>query len=150
MASRLTLPSQPTAPDSAGAELRNIRHYLHLNQELFAYRLGVHAVSLARWETGARPVPATVMYLARLLVLAHVPLHAFIPDDVSPDEPIVHVELGDGPCRWRGAEGVACSGSILRLTCQVSRRRHLVATACRQHLSLAHERTLYTVWQLFI
>jgi transcriptional regulator with XRE-family HTH domain len=139
MASRLTLPSQPTAPDSAGAELRNIRPHLRLNQTLFAHRLGVHAVSMSRWERGSRPTPLSIIRLARLLVLTHVPHQTFMPNVVSPDEPIVHVEPGTERCHWPRADGVACGGATYRLTCQVSRRRCLVTTACRQHLWPAYE-----------
>ena len=62
MASRIPLPVSPIAsPLSPGAELKGIRQYLGWSQVRFAERVGVHPVSLTRWETGAKPVPQTVM-----------------------------------------------------------------------------------------
>jgi DNA-binding XRE family transcriptional regulator len=140
MASRIPLASYHTALTTPpGAELRGIRQHLRLTQTGFARRLGVHAVSLGRWETGTRPVPATVMRLARCLALMHVPHQAFIPDNGNPDEPIVHVEPGTDRCHWPRGDGVACGGATYRLLCRLSRRRCLVTTACRQHLWPAYE-----------
>jgi transcriptional regulator with XRE-family HTH domain len=41
-----------------GAEIRSVREALKLSQSQFAMLLGVHAVTVSRWETGAQsPTP---------------------------------------------------------------------------------------------
>jgi transcriptional regulator with XRE-family HTH domain len=144
MASRLQLDSylMPYTM-SPGAELRAIRQHLGLTQPVFARQLGVHAISLCRWERGSRPVPATVLLFARLLIATRPPPHLLLldtmPDKAHPDEPIIHVEHSFERCHWPRADGVECTAPTLRLTCQLSRRRHLVTTACQQHLWPAYE-----------
>jgi DNA-binding XRE family transcriptional regulator len=139
MASRLPLVSylQPSTM-SPGAELRTIRQHLGLTQPAFAHQLGVHAISLCRWERGTRPVPGTVMLLARLLLAIRPKPSVFLPetmlDPVRPDAPMVHVEHSLERCHWPQADGTPCQAPTLRLICRMSRRRHLVTTACHQHL----------------
>lgn len=44
-----------------GAEIRSVREALKLSQSQFAMLLGVHAVTVSRWETGAQsPTPYQV------------------------------------------------------------------------------------------
>jgi DNA-binding transcriptional regulator YiaG len=50
-----------------GAEVRRIRRRLGLTQERFARLLGVHRVTLARWETEAAGVAPPIAKLLRIL-----------------------------------------------------------------------------------
>jgi DNA-binding transcriptional regulator YiaG len=48
-------------------ELRRIRKRLRLTQARFANLVGVHLVTVKRWETHARRIPPTTARLIRLL-----------------------------------------------------------------------------------
>jgi transcriptional regulator with XRE-family HTH domain len=48
-------------------ELKEARKALRLTQKELAVELGVHAVTVARWETGARGIPEPVAKLVRRL-----------------------------------------------------------------------------------
>ena len=126
------------APAQARTELQAIRHYLHLSQARFAARLGVSRSAVARWESGAHPIPLPVLRLGRLYALSSIPPVAFVLDPVDPTAPVV--ELGPGACcRWMRADQVVCGGRLFRMTCHLSRRRQLLAEACEQHLAFAYE-----------
>jgi transcriptional regulator with XRE-family HTH domain len=57
-----------TRCDVKPAALRRLRAELALTQTQLAEELGVHRVTVARWETGERGIPEPV---ARLLVRIH-------------------------------------------------------------------------------
>ena len=44
-----------------GAELRNVRHRLALTQQQLGEKLGVHRVTIAKWEASAAPIPRAIM-----------------------------------------------------------------------------------------
>jgi transcriptional regulator with XRE-family HTH domain len=44
------------------------RKRLGLTQLALAEKIGVHRISIARWETGAEPIPKTIALLMELLV----------------------------------------------------------------------------------
>ena len=50
-------------------QLKALRTQLHLTQPVLAEKLGVHSMSLSRWETGQRPIPLMAVkllaYIAR-------------------------------------------------------------------------------------
>lgn len=48
-------------------ELASIRHGLGVTQQALAEALGVHRVSVARWETGAVPITARTAIAVRLI-----------------------------------------------------------------------------------
>ena len=50
-----------------GAELKKHRKRLGLNQTELGKILGVHLVSVSRWETNVNPVPVVVARLVPLL-----------------------------------------------------------------------------------
>ncbi len=50
-----------------GKELLAIRKRLQLSQALLAKRLGVHRVTVAKWEAGTNPVPEMAAKLMRLI-----------------------------------------------------------------------------------
>ncbi len=50
-----------------GKELRAIRKRLKVSQAELAKRLGVHRVTVAKWEIGTNPVPEMAAKLMRLL-----------------------------------------------------------------------------------
>ena len=136
MAKRLT-PS-PTVRESAnqhGRELRAIRQHLGMSQRECATRLGVHSVSLSKWERGTKSVPLTVLYLARFLVLSSTPPSAFLPMVSTRDLPLMTLSLGRA-CLGYGSD---CQGQCYTLEALLSRRRGLEARACTAHLPLAYE-----------
>jgi DNA-binding transcriptional regulator YiaG len=49
-----------------GDELRHLRDRLGLTQALLAERLGVHRITLVRWEQGRARIPAAAAELVRL------------------------------------------------------------------------------------
>jgi putative zinc finger/helix-turn-helix YgiT family protein len=51
-------------------EVRRIRRKLGLKQTEFAKRLGVHAVTVSRWETGAWNPSVSMSRFMRLLLAA--------------------------------------------------------------------------------
>jgi len=59
------LPMATSAADVKPAEMKRIRDELGLTQEELAEELGVHRVTVARWEAGDRGIPEPV---ARLLL----------------------------------------------------------------------------------
>jgi len=50
-----------------GAELKKHRNRLGLNQTELGKLLGVHFVSVSRWETNVNPVPVVVARLVPML-----------------------------------------------------------------------------------
>jgi len=50
-----------------GAEFRRQRRRLGITQVELAKRLGVHSVTLSRWETDAHPIPEAAAQLVQLL-----------------------------------------------------------------------------------
>ena len=50
-----------------GAEVKRIRKALGLTQRQFAERLGVHVVTVAKWETDAQGIRGPAVRLMRLL-----------------------------------------------------------------------------------
>jgi DNA-binding transcriptional regulator YiaG len=50
-----------------GSEVRQIRRALGMSQPKFAELLGVHAISVSKWETGAMGMRPTTEKLIRLL-----------------------------------------------------------------------------------
>ncbi len=50
-----------------GSILRRHRMRLGHTQAALAKRLGVHVITLSRWETGARVIPKTIAQLVQLL-----------------------------------------------------------------------------------
>jgi transcriptional regulator with XRE-family HTH domain len=50
-----------------GSILRRHRKRLGHTQVELAARLGVHVITLSRWETGARAIPKTIATLVQLL-----------------------------------------------------------------------------------
>jgi DNA-binding transcriptional regulator YiaG len=50
-----------------GAEVRRIREALKLSQDAFAKLVGVHRVTVARWETDAVRITAPMARFLRLL-----------------------------------------------------------------------------------
>jgi DNA-binding transcriptional regulator YiaG len=50
-----------------GAEVRQIRKALGMSQPEFAKLVGVHAISVSKWETGAMGIRRTTEKLIRLL-----------------------------------------------------------------------------------
>ena len=52
------------------AEVRRLRKRLGLTQARFGRLLGVHRVTVARWETGAAEVQAPMAKLIRLVMKA--------------------------------------------------------------------------------
>jgi len=50
-----------------GRDVKRIRHTLGLSQQEFADRLGVHKVTLAKWETDAQGMRGPAERLIRLL-----------------------------------------------------------------------------------
>jgi transcriptional regulator with XRE-family HTH domain len=50
-----------------GPQLRTIRVSLNLTQVQFADLLGVHPITVSKYETMERPIPRTVIHLAELL-----------------------------------------------------------------------------------
>jgi DNA-binding transcriptional regulator YiaG len=52
--------------------LRNLRQSLQMSQAALASRLGVHPVTVARWETGARRVPEMAMRFVELIARNNV------------------------------------------------------------------------------
>lgn len=125
------------APAHARRELQAIRKYLHLSQAQLAVRLGVSRSAVARWEAGTHPIPLPVLQLGRVFALWCAPPIAFVLDQVDLDAPVVELCPGEY-CRWQRADQVACGGRIFRMTCQLSRRRQLIAEACEQHLAFAY------------
>jgi DNA-binding transcriptional regulator YiaG len=47
------------------AELRRLREELKLTQVEFAHELGVHPMTVSKWESGARGIPEPVARLAQ-------------------------------------------------------------------------------------
>jgi DNA-binding XRE family transcriptional regulator len=136
MASRLSSThSSWTSPVPAAKELRNIRQRLHLSQARFAARLGVHPVSLSHWETGARPVPTTVLYLSRFYLLWNVRPVGVVP---APELDLPSVHLSPScECYWYHNDPVPCGGRQYHVEAQLSRRRHLASEVCLVHLGPA-------------
>ncbi len=56
-----------------GADLRRVRAHLGETQVQLARRLGVHEITLSRWETGKSRIPAAVAQLLQLLAAARRP-----------------------------------------------------------------------------
>lgn len=54
-----------------GQEIAFVRHALNRSQQELAGLLGVHTVTLSRWETGHSEVPATADRLLRALAFEH-------------------------------------------------------------------------------
>jgi DNA-binding XRE family transcriptional regulator len=137
MASRLTSThSSWTSPVPAGQELRNIRERLHLSQSRFAARLGVHPVSLSHWETGARPVPTTVLYLSRFYLLWNVRPVGVVP---APEPALPSVHLSPScRCYWSHNDPEPCGGRQYHLYADLSRRRHLETETCEAHMATAY------------
>jgi DNA-binding transcriptional regulator YiaG len=50
-----------------GSEVREIRRALGMSQPEFAELVGVHAISVSKWETGAMGIRRTTEKLIRLL-----------------------------------------------------------------------------------
>lgn len=48
-------------------DVRRIRKRLRLTQRQFAERLGVHTVTVAKWEAGMQPIRNTHQTLIRLI-----------------------------------------------------------------------------------
>jgi DNA-binding transcriptional regulator YiaG len=55
-----------------GSEVRRIRKQLGLTQDEFARLIGVHLVSVSRWETGKMGIRLTAEKLMRLLAKSAV------------------------------------------------------------------------------
>jgi DNA-binding XRE family transcriptional regulator len=53
--------------DHSSVELQGIRAHVGFSQEHFALCLGVSRGSLSRWERGVKPVPTSLLRLARFL-----------------------------------------------------------------------------------
>ena len=51
-----------------GQELRQLRNQLRLTQLDLAEQLGVHKITVSKWETGVHKVPEAVAKLLPLLV----------------------------------------------------------------------------------
>src|SRR5262249_50336273 len=111
MASRLTFRYATESPETLGAELRAIRKHLALSQRGLASRLGVHRMSLARWEAGLRPTPITVLRLGRFLAEAHIAPPTFIPDPRAQQVSLVPTN----ECWWRDYAGITCDGACSQL-----------------------------------
>jgi transcriptional regulator with XRE-family HTH domain len=116
---------------NAAAELVAIRQHLGLTQRQFACMLGATARSLSRWELGQRPVPATVLTLARFYALWTQPLCRFLPD---PATLTLRVEASI-TCNWAAAG--PCHGARVTLRAQISRRRQVIAEVCQAHVWMA-------------
>ena len=56
-----------------GQEVRRIRKRLGLTQAKFAKRVGVHLVTVSRWESGALGIRESAAKLIRLLAKARKP-----------------------------------------------------------------------------
>ena len=130
MSSRIVAPS--TGPMQ---ELRAIRWYLGLSQRCFAGHLGVTGRSLSRWERGAKPVPLTVLRLARFLALWSTPLAQFLPAVSDADRPAITLNSGSECFR----SGVDCRGRWYTMDAPLSRRRSLGVRTCTVHLRHAYE-----------
>ena len=126
------LPQTPT-PDQA-AELRAIRQHLGLSQRRFARLLGSAIRSLARWEHGDRPVPMTLLSLARFVALSTAPSAQFCPMISNADQPTILVTSG---CECLGY-GTGCRAPYYTLQAALSRRRGLEARACMAHIRQAY------------
>jgi len=50
-----------------GKQLKRIRLAMELEQTELAKKLGVHSVTVSRWETSASPVPKAIALLVRLM-----------------------------------------------------------------------------------
>jgi DNA-binding transcriptional regulator YiaG len=50
-----------------GKELKRIRLAVELEQTELAKKLGVHSVTVSRWETSASPVPKAIALLVKLM-----------------------------------------------------------------------------------
>lgn len=59
--------TQDDAPAMSGDDLRRMRARLGMTQARLAGVLGVHPVTVARWEAGRWPVPRWVGYVRALL-----------------------------------------------------------------------------------
>jgi DNA-binding transcriptional regulator YiaG len=52
----------------SGSDLKQLRRRMGLTQGQLGELIGVHLVSISRWETGAVPIPKAIALLMRLLV----------------------------------------------------------------------------------
>jgi transcriptional regulator with XRE-family HTH domain len=52
----------------SGSDLKQLRRRMGLTQGQLGELIGVHLVSISRWETGTVPIPKTIALLMRLLV----------------------------------------------------------------------------------
>jgi transcriptional regulator with XRE-family HTH domain len=51
-----------------GNSLKRKRKALGLTQRTLAERIGVHRITIAKWETGVEPIPKSIALLIDLLV----------------------------------------------------------------------------------
>ena len=116
-------------------ELQAIRRHLGLSQRHFACLLALTPRSLCRWERGVKPVPLTVLRLARFLALSGTPPAQFISVRTDADQPRIALAHGEG-CGWRSD---ACRGPWYTMEAHISRRRAVYAEACAVHLQQASE-----------
>lgn len=58
------MPPKPMSPQQAGA----IRKELGRSQEELAHLIGVHPMTVSKWERGAVPIPLPAAALLRLLL----------------------------------------------------------------------------------
>jgi transcriptional regulator with XRE-family HTH domain len=124
-------------PTRQSAELRAIREHVGCTQRCFAAYLGATPRSLSRWECGLRPVPRTVLYLARLYALRAVRPKQFFPAPApsDPDRPTIELRPGS-QCYWHSAD---CHGPWYAMDAQISRRRAVRTEVCEAHLRQAAE-----------
>jgi transcriptional regulator with XRE-family HTH domain len=128
------MPLQHAPTPNAAMELRNIRTFLGWTQAELAHALGVSAGVISYWEHGTKPVPWPILKLSRYLALWSRPRSAF----VGVDAPQQRIAVAPGlSCSWRGPE--PCGGRCLEFSYQVSRRRHLVGSACEAHLDQLYD-----------
>jgi transcriptional regulator with XRE-family HTH domain len=115
-------------------ELLALRLGLERTQVAFAAELGVHPVTLCRWEHGDSLVPESILRLARFLGEGRTLPAAFVP----PDAEAVGLHLAAAErCNW--VEHGACTPPYWRFTAPVAPNRYLEGDTCDRHLRFVYE-----------
>ena len=116
------------------AELRQIRLALRLSQRKFSRLLGVHHVTLNRWEHAFYPVPHVALHLARALSERQTQDATTPPAPyVLPMADAVGIQLEPAEaCAW--AHLGDCAEACFQFQATVDTRHYLQGEACTTHL----------------